>query len=427
VSRRGDHSRGVNIYLVGFFLTNVGVGGFTLAIGLALYKQTGSATTFGFLVGVEYALGFVGQVLGGSILDRRNVLTVALTSNAIRGCAVLAGGVLFALTDSQVGLIAVFLISAFIRPLYRAASFVMVRQVADTATLPQVNALRFGLLQMAQLTGLGVVSGLFVVLPSGVVLCVVACFFLSGTGVHTLLRKLPARPVPVSVGSRIPSAPISFRQNWGQLGGVLRRNPGLCVHIVIAVMPSVIVALATVLVAPVNHAVDGGPFGITVLDGGASVGALAAVILVRRIDSTRPALIGFACAAAVVALGLLAVSGELAMAGLAFLCIGVATTLGATTSDTLLQLRSAPEILGRLSISRECATSLTAVALIPLTGPLISSWGVHGTALVFAGVALAYFLLFLATNAWLRDRFFGQRAELPDAGSTPIRPTEVAA
>ena len=60
--------RPVPVYLSAFFLTNVGVGGFTLATGLALYKQSGTATTFAWLVAVEYALGLVGQFVGGSIL-----------------------------------------------------------------------------------------------------------------------------------------------------------------------------------------------------------------------------------------------------------------------------------------------------------------------------------------------------------------------
>ncbi|MGE7434521.1 MFS transporter [Kitasatospora sp. NPDC001175] len=411
--------RGVTIYLIGFFLTNVGVGGFTLAIGLALYRQTGSADTFALLVGVEYALGLAGQLLGGSILDRRDVLTVGLVSNSIRGVAVLVGGALFLASDSQLVLVSAFLVSAFIRPLYRAASFVMVRQVADVAVMPQVNTLRFGLLQVAQLAGLGVVSGLFVVLPSGAVLCAVAVFFLSGTAVHFLLRGIPDRSAAQGAGEPKSPAPMTLRENWRQLGQVLRSNPGLCVHLVIGVMPSVITSLASVLVAPVNQALRGGPLGITVLDGGASVGALLTVLVVRRIDARRPYLVGVACATAVLALGLLAGASALPVAGLAFLGIGVATTLGATTSDTILQLRSAPQLLGRLSITRESATSITAIAMIPLTGPVTTDWGVHVTALVFTGVAAAYLSLFLVTAAVLRGRFFGQRAELrPDRAST---------
>ncbi|GAA2356882.1 hypothetical protein Cme02nite_50300 [Catellatospora methionotrophica] len=412
----------VRVYLTGFFLTNVGVGGFTLATGLALFAQTGSVGTFGLLVGVEYLLGFVGQLVGGSILDRRDVLTVALISNCLRGVAVVAGGLLYWWTEAPAALIGVFLLSAFIRPLYRAASFVMVRQVADTDKLTQVNAVRFGLLQVAQLGGLGVVSVMFALLPGGGVICAIGLFFLAGTAVHLRLRSMPnRRPAAVTNGTPAVGPAITLRQNWRELGQLLVSNPGLRVHLVLAVMPSVITSLATVLVAPVNQAMAGGSAGIAVLDGGAAIGALVTVLLVRRISAARPYLIGVACATAALALGLLAVAPSLALAGAAFCLIGAASTLGATSGDTLLQLRSASEVLGRLSIARECMTSLTAIALIPLTGPLTARWGVDSTALVFAAIAAGYLALFLTTAAVLRERFFGQRAVLPPAAASTYR------
>ena len=40
--QRSCRDRAVRTYLSAFFLTNVGVGGFTLATGLALYQQSGT-------------------------------------------------------------------------------------------------------------------------------------------------------------------------------------------------------------------------------------------------------------------------------------------------------------------------------------------------------------------------------------------------
>lgn len=406
MTSRSQHRRPILVYLTGFFLTNVGVGGFTLATGLALYRETGTASTFGVLVGVEYALGLVGQLVGGSILDRRDVLQVALVANTARGLAVLAGGAAFWVGGAIVPLMAVFMVSAFIRPLYRSASFVLVRHVCPSDELPRVNALRFGLLQAAQLTGLAVVAGCFAVLPAGTVICAVAVFLLAGSTVFLLLRG--AVISAGGAGGTESGRPATFGQNWRELGAVLAAVPGLRVHLVLGAAPSVFVALSIVLVAPVNAAADGGSFGVALLDGGASVGALLTIFVVRRLPRIHPALVGLACALAVAGLLLLAGGHHLAVAVVAFLLLGTATALGATTLDTLLQLRTAPVVLGRLSVAQECVVSLSAICLIPFSGPLLGQLGLAPAAFVYAGIAFCYFGLYLAATAVLRGRLFGQ-------------------
>lgn len=408
---RGGRPRAVTVYLLGFFLTNVGVGGFTLVTGLALYRQTGNASAFGFLVAIEYGLGFVGQSVGGSVLDRRGVLGVALASNTIRAVMVLVGGALLWSGFGELALIIAFLLSAFIRPIYRSASFVLARLVSPVEARPRVNALRFALLQVAQLSGMGVVAGLYAVLPVGSVVCVVGALFLVGTATIAMLRG--AVHDATAVDGDAAEARVSLLENWRQLGRVLSANAGLRMHLILGALPAVITSLATVLVAPVNAAFGGKSLGVAVLDGSASLGALLAVLLVRRIGGQRSALVGVSCAIAVGALLLLAASGSLAVAGAAFLLLGIAAALGATSLDTLLQTRASAAILGRLAITQECAISLTAIALIPLSGPLTEGLGVHGTALLYGGVTACYLLVFVLATATLRDRLFSTPADMP--------------
>ncbi len=419
--QRSRRDRAVRTYLSAFFLTNVGVGGFTLATGLALYQQSGTATTFAWLVAVEYALGLVGQFIGASILDRSDVLGVALIANTIRAVAILGGGIAFWVAGSSVPLIGVFLVSALIRPLYRSASFVLVRHVCPPDDLPQVNALRFGLLQAAQLTGLGLVGLLYALLPPGAVIAAVATAMLVGTVILAGLRGSTIQ-APVHAAA---AEPLSFNENWRQLGQALAGAPGLLVHLVLGGLPVLVISLATVLVAPVNTAIDGGSLGIVVLDGGASVGALATILVVRRWQVARgPAVIGYAIAMAVVGLLVVAAGGGLALAALGFLLLGTSAALGATALDTRLQLRADPAILGRLAVSQECVAAITAIAAIPLLGPLLDDAGVRGAGLAYAAVTAGYLCLFLLATARLRGRLFDQRIT-PRTGATHAgAPTE---
>jgi hypothetical protein len=87
-------TRQERFYMCAFVVTNVAVGGFALAMGLAMYDATGSATAFGAMVGLESLIGIGGQFLGGSFLDRRNVLRIAIAGNSTRGLAIGLGAVL---------------------------------------------------------------------------------------------------------------------------------------------------------------------------------------------------------------------------------------------------------------------------------------------------------------------------------------------
>ncbi|KOT90813.1 hypothetical protein ADK86_25060 [Streptomyces sp. NRRL F-5755] len=403
--------RAIPVYLAGFTLTNIGVGGFTLAVGLAFYEKTGSATTFGLLVALEYAVGFLGQMVGGSVLDRYSTLGVALLTNSVRCVSVFLGGILLLLTGAQLPLMAAFVVSAFIRPQYRSASFVLARQVSPPAQLQRINALRSAYLPAAKLTGLGTVALLAAFCSSGVVLCVLTVFFFVGTLGFAALSRLPGGAPETGRSGAASVRPTSLSESWQQLGRALRAVPGLCVHLVLSGMPATVTALAAVLVAPVNHWVHGGSYGIAVLDGGVAVGALCSIALARRL-ATRTYLVGVACGLSAVALLLLASGSSLFVAGLSFWLLGVATTLGATTLDTLLQMRSAEEILGRLFITQECVVSVTAVALLPLSGEFASDRGIPFTAAVYALVAACYLTLFVVAFAFLRQRLFGDRVEL---------------
>ncbi|MGW7576326.1 MFS transporter [Streptomyces sp. NPDC054765] len=404
----------IPVYLAGFTLTNIGVGGFTLAVGLAFYEKTESAATFGLLVALEYAIGFVGQLVGGSVLDRYSTLGVALLTNSVRCLSVLLGGLFLLLTDTQLPLMIAFVISAFIRPQYRSASFVLSRQVSPLSELKRINALRAAFLPAAKLTGLGIVALLAAFFSSGVVLCVLTVFFFVGTLGFAALKELPGGG-PES-GPDDPSArPASLTESWQQLGRALKTVPGLCVHLVLSGMPATIAALAAVLVAPVNHWAHGGAYGIAVLDGGVAVGALCSITLARRL-ATRTYLVGVACAVSVAALLMLTAGSTLWVAGLSFWLLGVATTLGATTLDTFLQMRAAEGILGRLFITQEFSISVTAVALLPLSGEFASNRGIPFTALVYASVAACYLVIFLASTFLLRQRLFGDRVDLKRDG-----------
>jgi hypothetical protein len=430
------------LYLVAFVVTNIGVGGFALATGMALFAATGSAGTFSALVATEYALGFIGQFVGGSILDRLDVLRVAVWSNGLRSTVVLLAGGVGLLAAGRTLLIGAFLLSGFIRPLYRSASFALVPRVCPPEDLPRVNGLRFGLLQVAQIGGLLVVAGLITVLPSAGVVFTVGCFFLAGTLIMSRLRTLPraAFTTPggdasdrsdnaaAAVWSRIQPVrhrrpPLALVRTWREVATVFRSVPSVCVHLAVACVAPVVVSLASILVVPVNTALHGGPLGIALLDGGVTIGSLVAVIAIRR--TGRPQYlpgIGLGITAIVGALATLSLARHILLAAVAFFLVGLGSAGAASLLDTLLQLRTAPELIGRLSVCQEFMVSVSALLMLPYSGTAVARWGFQPTAAAFALIVSLYLAVLLVAGLRLRGDLFGRRLSLqPDVLLRGIR------
>jgi hypothetical protein len=94
----------------------------------------------------------------------------------------------------------------------------------------------------------------------------------------------------------------------------------------------------------------------------------------------------------------------------------VSAALAASSLDSMLQLRAGPGVVGRLGVSQECLTSLTAALLIPLSGPVLTSLGYQEAALVFAaGAAVFLLMLLLAVWRWRGGLFLAPLA-IPPAG-----------
>lgn len=408
------NSRAVQLYLIAFFLTNMGVGGFTLAAGLILFAKTGSALAFGALVGLEFALGFVGQLIGGSVLDRLDVLRVAIITNALRSAGILVAAIAVLLAGTVPPLLVAFLISAIIRPLYRSASFAIVPRICARDELLRVNGLRFGLLQVAQVAGLVLVSLLNAWAPSLMLLGVAACL-IAGTVVMARLRTTADSgfaPVATSGGG---GRLRSLTRNWTELAVALRRTPTVLVHLLLGCVGPMVVALASVLVAPVNAALGGGPLGIAVLDGGAAVGSLIAVGITRTTTHRRlPSLIAIAQVVMASGLVLLGTGTHVVVAASAFVMLGCGSVLSATALDSLFQLRTAPELVGRMAVAQEFAVSSVAAVALPLFGGVMASQGIQIASYTYTLLLGGFAAIFAVGWLMRRDQLFTSMVTLPE-------------
>jgi hypothetical protein len=170
-----------------------------------------------------------------------------------------------------------------------------------------------------------------------------------------------------------------------------------------------------VLVAPVNADLGGGALGIIVLDGSAAVGSFVAVLITRRFAVERlPTLIWVAPPLMAVGLLLLGLHQSVVPAVLAFLALGCGSVLSATALDSLLQHRTASQLVGRLAISQEAAVSVFALVALPVFGRLLAGGGVGVASVVFATVLACFTVVFAAGWSVLRARLLTSPVGEPD-------------
>lgn len=406
-------------YLVAFTVTNTGVGGFTLAVGLSLFAATGTATAFSIAIASEYLLGLAGQLIGGSILDRLPPLPIAFICNTVRGLAALLGGTIVLMSGSPAPAVVVFLFVSMLRPIYRAASFALVGLICHPDEIVRVNSIRFGLLQTAQIGGLALVSALNTITGAASALVGVAALFLAGSALLLPLRAHVQTVVPAQdLAQAFRSVMRSIIITWRELGCLVRAVPTMVLHLVVGAIAPLVASLTAVLVAPVAEAFNAGALGIAALDGGATLGALSAVVLSRRIlASHMPLLLVSSILLSALGLSGVGLSINITTATTAFAVLGLSIALGATASDTMLQLRSDKRLLGRIAISQEFATSIVAVALLPAFGLFSSSAGYERASLVYAGILGGILLLVFLGLALLRDRLFSTLLTILTSGT----------
>src|SRR3712207_4624091 len=110
--------------LASVFITNIGNGMHTLAVGKLLYDQTGSIVAFGGVIIAEYIINFLVQILAGPLVDRNQPKAVITLTDLSRGLFILLASLMISLSYDLYGWVfATVLVINIGKPFYRSATF----------------------------------------------------------------------------------------------------------------------------------------------------------------------------------------------------------------------------------------------------------------------------------------------------------------
>ncbi|MER6571300.1 MFS transporter [Streptomyces sp. NPDC001093] len=341
---------------------------------------------------------------GGVIADRFGPRRVVIGSDAVRCAAVLAVAALLLLTSPGLWPLALLaLVFGTVDAVFMPAVGALPVRLTDKGQLARVQgmrglAIRFSSVVGAPLGGLGVAVGgapaAFAL--AGLLIAVSVPLLLS-----VRIRDLPKDDTPEVAGTA-----------WSELRAGLRY---IRRHRVLAPLMLAIALGDLGFVGPLNVGLTlladrrgwgASGMGWVLAAFGVGAGAASLLLTVRGRLPRAGLVTGWACAVGAVAVGALAFVPTLAAAAATALLVGLLTGLGGALCGALLQTRSDPAYLGRVT----SVSSLISLGLTPLSMPFaaaaIGAWGLGPVYAVSAGVCGLGGVVALAVPSL-------RRAELP--------------
>ncbi len=365
---------------VATFISNFGDGLHTLAIGQILFDKTGSASSFGLVISLNYFFGIAMQICAGHLADRFQRSTLVKLSDVLRGLLVLGLALCVNLSMSSV---AIVVLSFFIKMgthLYRPAYQAMIAENIPHSRLSMFNSKNVAAMQGGQLVGMAFFGLLYTWGPALLFVADAITFFISA------LIVLQMR----IIGSTELKTHSSILKSWQEAYQYVRANEGLFLHIVLSASIFLLFPIFELSVVPINEGRFGGDkFFLSLLNGTFSLGCMSSIFIAKYWNSEKRAPFWMLVQALGFASLLLVASRELTL--ILFFIVGISGTMASIQFLNRLMKRCSNEIQGRISALRYLTISLLISVLLPLLTYYFAKelrQGIFASAMLMLGFAI---------------------------------------
>jgi MFS family permease len=312
-----------------------------VAVGWQIYALTHSTLQLGLAGLVQFAPSALLMLPAGHAADRFRRHRIVLLCSTLEALA--AAWLAWASCTGHVSVHAIYIAlavfgaaSAFDSP----ASAALLPTVTTEAQLQRGTALSAGAWQFSSIAGPAAGGLLYAIAPAAPYLVMVALSLSSAVLIGTLKMRIP---------KRIKEPPTLDTL----LAGVLfvRRNPVIAGTISLDLFAVLLGGAAALLPVYASDILHTGPWGLGVLRGVLSLGALAMTAVLARYPITRGA--GLKMFQAVIVFGaaivVFGVSHELWLSMMALAVMGAADTVSVVIRSSLVQLATPEPMRGRVS------------------------------------------------------------------------------
>lgn len=402
---RSLSNRNYRIFISGQIISLIGTWMQSVAQAWLVLRLTGSGTALGLVIALQFLPVLLFGPFGGVIADRfpkRRLLlatqAIAMSQALLLGTLVITGAVELWMVFAMAG--AFGLVTAIDNP----ARQTFVVEMVGPANLTNAITLNSVVVNAARVVGPALAGLLIAVVGIGICFIINAASYVAVIAALLLLRTGDLNPAPTQERAK------------GQLRAGLayvRTNPDLLIPLLMmAIIGTLSYEFQVILPLVAERTFDGGAGTYGTLTSAMGVGAVAGGLATagRSGVPSNAALVRSAALFGIVIL-LTALAPFLWLEVLVLVFVGAASINVLATGNTMLQLRSAPELRGRVM-------ALWAVAFLgttPIGGPIIGYIGEHAGPRIGLAVGGTAALVASAIGWW----FLVRRAPA-DLDPTPV-------
>jgi MFS family permease len=387
--------------LAGTFVTTMGNGVHTFAVGKLLYDRTGSVAAFGIVIIVEQASTFLMQLVAGPWVDRGNPRRTCIQVELIRGASICLASAMLGSDQLLVWVMLMTLIIRVAQPFYRATTFSLAPALVPASSLGRFNGYSNVCLQAGELLGVALAGVLMQQWgPSAAFLVNGLTFLFSAMAVRMVVVPAQLTRAQVAAGA----AWKQLLESWHEIAVLLRHEAGLAWHLTLSTADALAVNLFNlVVVAIIAERFGGSAYWLSVVGCAFAVGAIASGAAVTRLTtrwgSRMAVIVGIGGQA--ICFVLLGLTEQPWLTVVLSLGLGAFNTISWTVVMTTLQLRLGGPVQGRIGTARSLLTAVLTVMLVPLvssTQAISLEWALVMTGAVCLGFA-AIAVIFGLTRA----------------------------
>jgi hypothetical protein len=387
---------GPSALLAGFFLTNVGNGAYTLAVGQLIHAATGSILGYALVVFSEFGFKLLAQGVTGP--DRLPAARLCAAFDTVRAVAMAVAAVLLLHGSWLPAVVVATLAINLVKPFYISATFRLVVDLVPERAYETYNAGFIAVRQGGFLLGVLLFGALAGRLEASTVVWFNAGSYVAMASVMAVLAR---RGSGANGDAKVSGG------GWADTVRLCRDRP-LLRQAVLASHDGVLIYLMSLYVLATSESTFAAePRMLPVLQGALVAGSAAAVVVVRRVPASvleprrsLPVLVSVE----VLALVVLALAGSVAAAAaVALAVLGAAAGTSASLTMSALMRLAKGRARGRVAGLQLLVTAVLMIAAGAVMTPVLDVR--VGTALAVPLVLCGGFalLLRLAVRARQRD------------------------
>ncbi|MBS4174383.1 MFS transporter [Bacillus sp. FJAT-49736] len=372
-------------YLLGITITGFGDGIQQIALMWYIFHLTGEAASIGLMIAIYYLPSMLLTPFLSVYVDHRDSKNIVVATDLLRFLLVfiMAGLIVFKVESAALFYILQFAL-AICYTIYKPASQSFVKEAFLDKDIPFVISKASSFSEAATLVGMGA-SGVFLVqLSLATSFFINSATFLAAAILYFLIKRV--RPKITKEGK------IKYFSEIVEGWNFIDRQAGMKFLLFLSILNSISIQMTTTLMLPLAKQFHGASGLYSSFEMAFSIGGIVAGLIVTYfLRKLKQRVILITMAGMMVSALLLYWNDFKIAAVICIFILGLFTMSHLIIVQTLIQLNTTKEYIGRVIGLRTILASFVKISSALLTGTLISQIGINNILLAFAVLILLSF------------------------------------